>query len=161
MMTLNRILIPTDFSTTSEAALSYGIALARAFDAKLVLIHIPEHPGAAAEAEYPLGIYETMQNAANQRLRELLSKEEVQELKPDYVMRIGHPADEIVKFAESQAIDLIVMGTHGREGVARFLIGSVAETVVRRATCPVLTVHYPEREFVINEEVVPTVRATA
>ena len=76
-------------------------------------------------------------------------------------MRIGHPADEIVKFAESHAIDLIVMGTHGREGVARVLIGSVAETVVRRATCPVLTIHYPEREFVVNEEVVPTIRASA
>jgi universal stress protein A len=161
MINLKRILVPTDFSSTSEAALSYGIALTRAFNAKLVLLHVPEHPGAAAEAEYPIGIYETMQNAANQRLGDLLSREEITELKPEYVMRIGHPADEIVKFAESHAIDLIVMGTHGREGVARVLVGSVAETVVRRATCPVLTIHYPEREFVANEEVVPTMRATA
>ena len=161
MINLKRILVPTDFSTASEAAMSYGVALARAFDAKLVLMNVPEHPGVAAEAEYPLGIYETMQNAANQRLGELLSREEAKELKPEYVMRIGHASDEIVKFAEGHAIDLIVMGTHGREGVARVLIGSVAETVVRRANCPVLTVHYPEREFVVSEEVVPTVRATA
>jgi len=161
MINLNRILVPTDFTTTSEAALSYGIALTRAFNAKLVLLNVPEHPGAAAEAEYPIGISETMQNAANQRLGDLLSREEIRELKPEYVMRIGHPAEEIVKFAESHAIDLIVMGTHGREGVARVLVGSVAETVVRRATCPVLTIHYPEREFVVNEEVVPTMRASA
>ena len=161
MINLKRILVPTDFSTTSEAALSYGIALTRAFNAKLVLLNVPAHPGSAAEAEYPIGIYETMQNAASQRLGDLLSREEITELKPEYVMLIGHPADEIVKFAESHAIDLIVMGTHGREGVARVLIGSVAETVVRRATCPVLTIHYPEREFVVNEEVVPTMRASA
>jgi universal stress protein A len=161
MINLKRILIPTDFSTTSEAALSYGIALARAFNAKLVLMNVPEHPGVAAEAEYPIGIYETMQNAANQRLGEVLSREEVKELKPEYLMRPGDPAEEIVKCAGSHAIDLIVMGTHGREGVARVILGSVAETVVRRATCPVLTVHYPEREFVFNEEVVPTMRATA
>ena len=161
MINLKRILVPTDFTTTSEAALSYGIALARAFNAKLVLLNVPADPGAAAEAEYPLGICETMQNAANQRLGELLSRDEVKELKPEYVMRIGHPADEIVKFAAGHGIDLIVMGTHGREGVARVLVGSVAETVVRRATCPVLTIHYPEREFVISEEVVPTIRASA
>lgn len=161
MINLKQILLPTDFSTSSKAALRYGIALARAFDAKLVLLNVPEDPGVAAEAEYPIGIYETMQNAANQRLGELLSGEEVKELKPEYAMRIGRPADEIVRFAADHPIDLIVMGTHGREGVARVLIGSVAETVVRRATCPVLTVHYPEREFVINEEVVPTTRATA
>lgn len=161
MINLKRILVPTDFSTTSEAALSYGIALARAFNAKLVFMNVPEHPGVAAEAEYPIGIYETMQNAANQRLGELLSKDEARELKPEYVMRVGHPAEEIVNFATNHAIDLIVMGTHGREGVARVIVGSVAETVVRRATCPVLTVHYPEREFVVSEEVVPTVRATA
>jgi universal stress protein A len=161
MINLKRILVPTDFSTASEAALSYGIALARAFDAKLVLLNVPEHPGVAAEAEYPIGIYETMKNAASERLGGLLSKTEATELRPEYAMRIGTPADEIVKFAGSHAIDLIVMGTHGREGVARVIMGSVAETVVRRATCPVLTVHYPEREFVVNEEVVPTARASA
>ena len=80
MINLKRILVPTDFSTTSEAALSYGIALTRAFNAKLVLLNVPEHPGAAAEAEYPIGIYETMQNAASQRLGDLLSREEITEL---------------------------------------------------------------------------------
>lgn len=161
MINLKRILVPVDFSPTSEAALSYGIALARAFDAKLFLLHVPEHPGVAAEAEYPIGIYETMKNAASQRLGGLLTAEEAHDLQPEYAMRIGHAPDEIVRFAADQGVSLIVMGTHGREGVARVMVGSVAETVVRRASCPVLTVHSPEREFVLNEEVVPTARVTA
>jgi universal stress protein A len=161
MIDLKRILVPTDFSPTSEAALRYGIALARAFNARLSLLHIPEHPGEAAEAEYPIGIYEMMKNAANERLGGLLTKEQAHDLKPEYTMRIGNAAHEIVRFAAERNIDLIVMGTHGREGVARVLVGSVAETVVRRAPCPVLTVHNPEHEFVLEEAFVPVVQATA
>ena len=161
MIDLKRILVPTDFSPASRAALRYGIALARAFDAKLSLLNVPEHPGEAAEAEYPIGIYETMKNAANERLGGLLTKEEAREFRPDYAMRIGNPANEIVRFADEREIDLIVMGTHGREGVARVLIGSVAETVVRRANCPVLTVHYPEHDFVPEEETAPAPQTNA
>jgi nucleotide-binding universal stress UspA family protein len=161
MIDLKRILVPTDFSPTSAAALSYGIALARAFDAKLLLLHVPEHPGVAAEAEYPIGIYETMKNAANQRLGELLTRDQTLELDHEFAMRIGDAPDEIVRFAAERDIDLIVMGTHGREGVARVLMGSVAETVVRRANCPVLTVHYPEHDFVMEEHEAPTVRVSA
>ena len=64
-------------------------------------------------------------------------------------MRLGKPSEEIVQHAAEHEIDLIVMGTHGREGLARALMGSVAETVVRRARCPVLTVHHPEHAFVM------------
>ena len=71
---------------------------------------------------------------------------------PVRAMRLGRPTDEIVRYASEHEIDLIVMGTHGREGVARMLLGSVAEKVVRRAACPVLTVHHPEREFVLADE---------
>src|SRR5437773_2057069 len=102
MIDLKRILVPTDFSPASEAALRYGIALARAFNAKLSLLNVPEHPGEAAEAEYPIGIYETMKNAANERLGGLLSKEEARELHPEYTMRIGNPANEIVRFADER-----------------------------------------------------------
>jgi nucleotide-binding universal stress UspA family protein len=77
---------------------------------------------------------------------------ELAALKSDYATRIGLPAEEIVQYAHEHAIDLIVMGTHGREGVMRVVLGSVAETVVRRALCPVLTVHHPEREFVMAQE---------
>ena len=153
MIGLHRILVPTDFSDTSQAALKYGVALARKFDARLHLLHVPEHPGEAAETEFPIGLFETMQNAAHDRLGHLLNAEDSHDLKPDCSMRIGKPAEEIVRYAREHQIDLVVMGTHGREGVARVLMGSVAEIVVRRCGCPVLTVHNPEHEFVRVDEV--------
>ena len=151
MIGLKRILVPIDFSETSEAALRHGVALARAFKARLYLLHVPEHPGEAAETEYPIGLLETMQNAAHDRLGSLLTEAETRELRPECAMRLGKPSNEIVGYAEKHEIDLIVMGTHGREGVARVLMGSVAEKVVRRAACPVLTVRHPEREFVLPD----------
>ena len=151
MIRLERILVPTDFSDTSEAALRYGVAIARAFKAQLHLLHVPEHPGEAAETEYPIGLFENMQNAANDRLGHLLPEAEARELRPECVMRLGKPTDEIVRYAAEQKMDLIVMGTHGREGVTRMVTGSVAEKVVRRAPCPVLAVHNPEHEFVMPE----------
>ena len=162
MIGLKRILVPIDFGETSQAALQYGVALTRAFNARLYLLHVPDHPGVAAEAEYPIGLLETMQNAAHDRLGHLLADTEARDLRPECAMRLGTPSDEIVAYAEDQNIDLIVMGTHGREGVARVFAGSVAETVVRRARCPVLTVHHPEHEFVRPDEAVdPSMRARA
>lgn len=161
MIGLKHVLVPTDFSETSEAALRYGVALARAFNARLHLLHVPEHPGEAAEAEYPIGLFETMQNAAHDRLGSLLTEADTRELRPERVMRLGKPSDEIVRYAQEHDINLIVMGTHGREGVARVLMGSVAETVVRRAWCPVLTVHSPEHEFISQDEVESVARMTA
>ena len=157
MIDLKRILIPTDFSDTSEAALRYGVELARRFKARPYLFHVPPNPGEAAGAEYPLGIFEIMHNDAHDRLLGLLTDAEVAELRPECAMRIGSPAEEIVKYADDHQIDLIVLGTHGRNGVARLLLGSVAESVVRKARCPVLTVHHPEHEFLAEEE---PVRAT-
>jgi nucleotide-binding universal stress UspA family protein len=162
MIELRRILVPTDFSETSAAALRYGVELARRFTARLYLLHVPDRPGDAAGAEYPIGLFETMQNAAHDELRQLLTAREVRELQPACAMRIGLPADEIVRHALDHDVDLIVMGTHGREGISRVLLGSVAEKVVRRAPCPVLTVHYPEKVFVVEDEPVRVrVAATA
>ena len=151
MIDLHRVLVPIDFSETSEAALTYGVALARKFNARLHLLHVPEHPGEAAETEFPIGLFETMQNAAHDRLGHLLNAVDAHDLKPECAMRIGKPAEEIVRYAREHKIDLVVMGTHGREGVARVLMGSVAEIVVRRCGCPVLTVHHPEHEFVLPD----------
>jgi nucleotide-binding universal stress UspA family protein len=152
MINLRRILVPTDFSETSAAALRYASALARRFAARVYLLHVADYPEISAEGDYPIGIVETMQNAAHDRLRRLLTERDVEDLQPDYATRIGLPAEEIVQYAHDHGIDLIVMGTHGREGVMRIVLGSVAETVVRRAPCPVLTVHHPEREFVMAQE---------
>jgi nucleotide-binding universal stress UspA family protein len=152
MIDLRRILIATDFGETSTAALRYGVGLARRFHAQLYLFHAIDQLSEAAEAEYPIGLLETMQNAAHDRLRRLLSSEDLRHVEPLCAMRLGVAADEIVRYAHDSDIDLIVMGTHGREGVAHALMGSVAEKVVRRATCPVLTIHHAEPDFVVASD---------
>jgi nucleotide-binding universal stress UspA family protein len=152
MINLKRILVPTDFSETSAAALDTRSRSHAALPRASTSSTLPTTQRSRTEGIYPIGIFETMQNAAHDRLRRLLIEQQVEELQPDCATRIGDPAEEIVRYAHEHAMDLIVMGTHGREGVMRVVLGSVAETVVRRAPCPVLTVHHPEREFVMAEE---------
>jgi nucleotide-binding universal stress UspA family protein len=154
MIDLRRILVATDFGETSIAALRYGVDLTRRFHAELYLFHAIDHLGEASEAEYPIGLLETTRNAAHERLRQLLSSDDLRHVEPLCAIRLGVAADEIVRYADEWDIDLIVMGTHGREGVMRAVIGSVAEKVVRRATCPVLTVHHAERELVSARDLV-------
>ena len=140
MIAVKRILVPTDFSETSDAALKYGIGLAQAFSAQLYLLHVPGETGVNFEADFPMVQFE---NATQERLETLVSAQEAKQLRPEYALRIGAPSDEIVRYAGYREIDLIVMGTHGRSGVAHMLMGSVAEKVVRTAPCPVLTVRQP------------------
>ncbi|PYR46782.1 MAG: universal stress protein [Acidobacteria bacterium] len=154
MIALKYILVPTDFSETSDVAVRYGVALARAFKAKLDLLHVI-HEGFAAELAVPtlpLGLLDGMQNDARDRLAKILTEHEQKELRSESVLRQGAPDLQIVGFARERDVDLIVMGTHGRSGVAHILMGGVAEKVVRKAPCPVLTVRHPEHEFVIPEE---------
>lgn len=149
MIAVKSILVPTDFSETSDAALKYGIGLTQALGAQLFLLHVPGETGVNFEADFPIGQFE---NVARERLETLVSPQEAKQLRPEYAMRMGAPADEIIRYADDRDIDLIVMGTHGRSGVAHMLMGSVAEKVVRAAPCPVLTVRHPRRAFVRPEE---------
>lgn len=141
MTTVKSILVPTDFSETSYAALNYAIGMAQAFGAQLYLMHVPGELGIGFEANFPVGRFET---AARERLDALLSQEEIERLRPEYALRLGTPATEIVRYADARDVDMIIMGTHGRSGVAHLLMGSVAEQVVRTAPCPVLLVRHPK-----------------
>jgi len=145
MTAVKSVLVPTDFSETSDAALNYAIDMARAFGAQLYMLHVPGKTGENFEANFPVGRFET---AARERLATLLSQEEIERLRPEYALRIGTPADEIVRYADARDVDLIIMGTHGRSGVAHMLMGSVAEQVVRTAPCPVLLVRHSKGAFV-------------
>jgi nucleotide-binding universal stress UspA family protein len=91
----------------------------------------------------------SLEDAIRERLSKIMANREQLELKPTFLVLSGAPYIEIVGYANDHAIDLIVMGTHGRGPVAHALMGSVAEKVVRNAPCPVLTVRHPEREFVM------------
>jgi nucleotide-binding universal stress UspA family protein len=154
MIVLRRILVPTDFSECSEAALRYATVLARSFGSELHLLHVPERPGKIAETEFPIGLFEKLQSAARDRLGMLLTPDGQPVLHTELVMRIGSPCAEIVRYAHNGDVDLIVMGTHGRGSTGRMVLGSVAESVVRKAPCPVLTIHHPQHEF-LRPDVAP------
>ena len=137
-MNLKLILTSTDFSPSSDAALAMATALARDSGAKLLIVHVEEIPLATGGAEYLYSVPEP----ATQELKEMLS--EVVPRDPsvpfEHHLLAGDPAEAIIRTAEQENVDMIVIGTHGRTGLTRLLMGSVAEAVVRRASCPVLTV---------------------
>ena len=153
MIALKRILVPHDFSETSDAAVRYAVALARTFGAKLYLLHVGEKVKTDMETEFPLGLDGAVEDAIREQLLKMLTPQEQKELRPEFEVRSGTPYVEIVTYAKDRNIDLVVMGTHGRGFVGHVVLGSVAEKVVRFAPCPVLTVHNTEREFVVPEAV--------
>jgi nucleotide-binding universal stress UspA family protein len=163
--TLNRILVPTDFSETADAALDYAKQLATTMGASLHLLHVFTDPYAVAAcapevyAAVPPEARARALEEARQRLLERLDSTEEQRLRGTRGIVRGLTAPQIVDYATSQDIDLIVMGTHGRRGMAHLLLGSVAEHVVRIATCPVLTVRlgHPVAHEQIEEPVAAAV----
>jgi len=142
MAAMQSVLIPIDFSETSQAALQYAIDLVRSFGARLFLLHVPGKTGENFEADFPVGRFES---AMKERLGTLLNQKDLESLRPEFALRIGTPAEEIVRYADARDVDLIIMGTHGRSGMAHLLMGSVAEHVVRAAPCPVLLVRQPKK----------------
>ncbi len=143
MVALTRILVPHDFSETSDAAVRYAVALARQFAAGLDFLYVGDRAKEELESELPFASDGQVAEDVKQRLLRMLTPVDRVALHPRFFVRAGTPAAEIVRFADQQHADLIVMGTHGRGFVAHMLMGSVAEQVVRTAPCPVLTVRHP------------------
>lgn len=139
MSAIRTILFPTDFSETSTRAFGYACELARENRAKLVAVHVlePVPPLVADGIVIPCDL-EGARDAAQQRLWNLTPNQSGLEFERE--LCDGPAAATIVKTAEEISADLIVMGTHGRSGVRRLLLGSVAEEVLRHAHCPVLLV---------------------
>jgi nucleotide-binding universal stress UspA family protein len=136
-MNVDRILFPTDFSHTGDAALAMATALARDTGATLIIVHVEEPPIAYGGGEMYYGMPEPALEEIERMLREV--KPQDPEVKFEHRLISGDPSTAICRLAEEINADLIVMGTHGRTGLSRLLMGSVAEAVVRRAPCPVLT----------------------
>lgn len=137
-----RILVATDFSDTAKAALEYALALAKPLSAEIVLVHAWEIPLYAFPdgAMIPTGLFEGLEAASDEALQGAVKGAAASGVPLRGVLRMGPPWREIVAVAESEKVDLVVIGTHGRRGVARMVLGSVAERVVRTSPCPVLTV---------------------
>jgi len=151
MINLKTILVPSDFSECSDAALRYGVELARKFGATLHVLHVIQDPATQPWAAEGFGVpmldvVDQWQKDARERLAESIPPED--RARAVVTCAIASPYPEILRYASEHEIDLIVMGTHGRSGVTHMLLGSIAEKIVRRAPCPVLTVRHPEHEFV-------------
>jgi nucleotide-binding universal stress UspA family protein len=137
-MKTKKILFPVDFSKFSDAALPLATSLARAEHAELIVLHVQEIPIAYAAGEWYYGPIEPNPEDLTRMLEKIRPDD------PNIVcihrMVMGDPTKEILQIAEEEKVDMIVMSTHGRTGLERILMGSVAEKVVRRANCPVVTV---------------------
>jgi nucleotide-binding universal stress UspA family protein len=143
VMRMYRILAPTDFSECSQQAVRCAYALAQKVGAKLVLLHVVEElppyigfipPRAAAM------LLQDLERQACLDLAAVLPEAEAAQVEVPRRVVMGSPAEDIVKVAAAEQVDLIVIATHGRSGFSHLVMGSVAERVVRTAACPVLTI---------------------
>jgi len=146
---IKKILVPMDFSDCSQKALEYAIPFAMQFGAKLILLHVVEpYVPMPDVTTVDWGVIDAQLRESAQeqlkRLRQSLGKE----VKSEAEFRFGRPEFEIVQLAKELDIDLIILSTHGRTGLAHAFLGSTTERVVRHAGCPVLVVREREHDFV-------------
>lgn len=146
MKTIKKILLPVDFSAGSENALSYAVDLAVRYEAQLTIVNVNElMANLLTPNALPPSILETWVGEANKLLDDTKARAVAagaRSVETAFLQGAAHT--EIVRFAGDGHFDLIVIGTHGRTGVSHALVGSVAERVVRKAPCPVLTVRLRE-----------------
>ena len=145
MIDIRRILHPSDSSDCSAHAFEYASEFATQFDAELHLLHVCE---VTIPVPLPPEYVRELMVLAEKDLDKLAETDSVRDLDIVKSVRCGPPFVEIVRYAQAHRIDLIVMGSHGRGAIAHALLGSVAEKVVRKAPCPVLTVRLEGHEFI-------------
>ena len=148
VMNIKRILAPVDFSDVSQQSVDAAASLASQLGASVVVLHAVEPVYFAGtmfgpEINVP-HLVEEQRRAAKSAMETMLARLEKRQISATGLVETGIPQDMILKTAKSKKCDLIVMGTHGRSGVTHLLLGSVAEKVVRSATCPVMTVRVTE-----------------
>lgn len=158
MVIIKNILVATDFSEPSAVALAYGRDLARTYSARLHVLHVVQDVVLlyAPEMAFVTDVTQSdLEKVAERHLQALITDDDRRTLDVVPVLERGiNFAEVITRYAKANDIDLIVTGTHGRGAVKQFLMGSVAERVVRTAPCPVLTVHAHERDFLAPDAMV-------
>jgi nucleotide-binding universal stress UspA family protein len=152
---IQTILVATDFSTPSEAATTYAFQLARSLGARVTMLHVvPESDVEVMVAlrghlQSPISreaLIQTLYTEAEKRLATLVDNAKAQDLVQERLIVTGQPASEIVSWAIAKNAQIILVGTHGRSGLERVLLGSVAEHVLRLASCAVLVVPMPQKD---------------
>jgi nucleotide-binding universal stress UspA family protein len=151
MVAFKEIVMPTDFSEHSLRAVDYGVEIAERFSSHLTLIYVIEPLLQAADLTWTTVDFEELNKAhkqtAEKQLAQIVEERVSEETPCDTTILFGKPFVEILKFAKEENADLIVMATHGRGAISHLLMGSTAEKVVRKASCPVLTVKHPKQLF--------------
>jgi nucleotide-binding universal stress UspA family protein len=147
-MQLKRILCPVDFSEFSKMAYQHAMSLAEHYNANVATLHVVElgkYPFAdyaAYEADFAK-FSKALSEGGEVRLREFVKQQHQDGVQPRLVVNVGNASDSILSFAQTQNIELIIMGTHGRRGFDRLVLGSTADRVMRKAFCPVLVISKP------------------
>jgi len=151
MIRFSRILCPTDFSEASLEAFPHAIELARLFKSEILFIYVlPVLPPAPADFGFESEVVEfvsALRKDAEERLNDLVSAHVPPDVKSRVVLAQGHAAEEILRAADENQIDLITIATHGLTGWRHLVFGSVAEKVVRLAKVPVLTVRCHDKNL--------------
>lgn len=152
MLKMDVILHPTDFSEPSKYALEYAISFAREFKAKLYVLHVIEEVAGAMyfdmlQAPPMVAVMADIEEQAKRLLDGLLEAAPVAGVEVECLIRKGAAFLETIRCAQELGAGMIVCGTHGRTGLKHALFGSVAERIVRKAPCPVLSVRHPEHKF--------------
>lgn len=144
----SRILVPIDLSEGSRTVIDYALSLARPFNATVEVVHAWEPPQyvapdllVAAPGWNALSLEQVALETASKELATLLQQTPSPQVPIKHRVLVGEAASTILELAEKEGHDLIIMGTHGRRGISRVLLGSVAQKIVSRAHCPVLTLH--------------------
>ena len=151
MLPLKKIVWPTDFSEPANEGLKVATELSAEFSAEMLLVHVVSplptmHGGIAPTGFHIPTVLNEIQETAKNSLEEIRREKIPADVRVRTVVIYGRPAHEIVKLAENEKADIIVISSQGESGWHRFVFGSVAEKVVRHANCPVLTVRAPYQE---------------
>jgi nucleotide-binding universal stress UspA family protein len=148
MLTVKKILCPTDFSEASKRAIELAVPLAEKFEAQIYFVHVVPaipHVTASPTARFDVPEYERLlRSDAEKQLAE--TAKSVRGVKTHQILGNGNAADGILKAADENKVDLIVIATAGATGFEHVVFGSVAEKVVRRAKCPVLSIRAPQKK---------------
>lgn len=150
-MDFKKILFPTDFSESSKFALPFAVSMATKFQAHLTLVHVIEP--IVTPVDFAWGTYnypdieKQVNSYAEDSLKKIVDESVPGEIETDVVILYGKPWREVVTYAKENAMDLIVIPTHGLSGLSHAIYGSTAEKVIRKAPCPVLTIRHPDVKF--------------